>query len=111
MTALEAVRGRIAHLEPALSRYPDLWRVFSHCFLNTLETTVEQTKGDTFVITGDIHRYAARLLPGGTMLLSGFYEDDIPVVRAAAESVGLQYVTFTECNRWVCLQLRQPCAE
>ena len=55
MTALEAVRGRIAHLEPALSRYPDLWRVFSHCFLNTLETTVEQTKGDTFVITGDIH--------------------------------------------------------
>ena len=63
------------------------------------------------VITGDIDRYAARLLPGGTMLLSGFYEDDIPVVRAAAEAVGLQYVTFTECNRWVCLQLRQPCAE
>ncbi|MGN0223544.1 MAG: 50S ribosomal protein L11 methyltransferase [Muribaculaceae bacterium] len=63
------------------------------------------------VITGDIARYAERLLPGGTMLLSGFYEDDIPVVRAAAEAVGLQYVTFTECNRWVCLQLRQPCAE
>lgn len=63
------------------------------------------------VITGDIHRYAARLLPGGTMLLSGFYEDDIPVVRAAAEAVGLQYVSFTECNRWVCLQLCQPCAE
>ena len=63
------------------------------------------------VITGDIHRYAARLLPGGTMLLSGFYEDDIPVVRAAAEAVGLQYVSFTECNHWVCLQLRQPCAE
>lgn len=63
------------------------------------------------VITGDIASYAARLLPGGTMLLSGFYEDDIPVVRAAAEAVGLQYDSFTECNRWVCLKLRQPCAD
>ena len=76
MTALEAVRGRIAHLEPALSRYPDLWRVFSHCFLNTLETTVEQTKGDTFVITGDIHAMWLRDSTAQVMHYLRFADDE-----------------------------------
>ena len=32
-----------------------LWEIFERCFLNTIETTVKQEEGDTFVITGDIH--------------------------------------------------------
>lgn len=63
------------------------------------------------VITGDIDRYVARLSVGGTMLLSGFYEDDIPVVQKAAEAVGLEYQSYTENHRWVCLKLGKPCAE
>ena len=63
------------------------------------------------VITGDIDRYAKRLVGGGTMLLSGFYEEDIPVVQKAAEAVGLEYQSYTECNRWVCVKLGKPCAE
>ena len=63
------------------------------------------------VITGDIDRYAARLVDGGTMLLSGFYKDDIPVVQKAAEAVGLEYQSYTENNRWVCVKLGKPCAE
>lgn len=63
------------------------------------------------VITGDIDRYAKRLVGGGTMLLSGFYEEDIPVVQKAAEAVGLEYQSYTENNRWVCLKLGKPCAE
>ena len=55
MTALDIIRDRIAPLEAELSAFPDLWRVFQGCFLNTLETTVQETPGDTFVITGDIH--------------------------------------------------------
>jgi len=57
------------------------------------------------VITGDIASYAARLRSGGTMLLSGFYTDDIPVVQTAAEAVGLRYESFTERDRWACLHL------
>ena len=63
------------------------------------------------VITGDIDRYAKRLVGGGTMLLSGFYEEDISVVQKAAEAVGLEYQSYTENNRWVCLKLGKPCAE
>lgn len=60
------------------------------------------------VITGDIAGYAAHLKDGGTMLLSGFYEHDIPVVMAAASRYGL-----TETGRevkgdnWTCLILRK----
>lgn len=57
------------------------------------------------VITGDIDRYAARLVDGGVMLLSGFYVEDIPVVTEAAEKVGLKVSGFTERDRWTCLQL------
>ena len=47
------------------------------------------------VITGDIAVYASHLRIGGVMLLSGFYTDDIPVVRASAEAVGLRYDSYT----------------
>lgn len=57
------------------------------------------------VITADIGSYARRLVPGGTMLLSGFYVEDIPVVAAAAAAEGLDQVSYTEHDRWACLQL------
>ncbi len=57
------------------------------------------------VITADIGLYASALKPGGTMLLSGFYADDIPVVQQAAEQVGLTALTHNEKNRWVMLKL------
>lgn len=59
------------------------------------------------VITGDIASYAARLKPGGTMLLSGFYVEDIPCIEAAAAPCGLETVDFTEDNNWACLKLQR----
>lgn len=41
------------------------------------------------IITSDLPRYAAALRPGGTMLLSGFYEEDVPIVASAASNLGL----------------------
>lgn len=52
--AIEVIRSRIAPLQRELEAYPGLWKVFSDCFMNTLETTVQPTDGDTFVVTGDI---------------------------------------------------------
>lgn len=59
------------------------------------------------VITADLPAYAGSLKQGGTMLLSGFYRDDIPVVMAVAEPLGLRQKGFTEKDRWVCLQLEK----
>lgn len=59
------------------------------------------------VITGDIDRYAAALRPGGRMILSGFYKEDIPVVEAAAGPCGLTTVDFTERDNWVSLLLEK----
>ena len=47
------------------------------------------------IITGDIGAYAKALKPGGIMLLSGFYVEDIPVVLAAAQEYGLYEAGYT----------------
>ena len=58
------------------------------------------------IITGDIGAYAKALKPGGIMLLSGFYVEDIPVVLAAAQEYGLYEAGYTESESWVCLRLK-----
>lgn len=57
------------------------------------------------IITADIDRYVRALKPGGRMLLSGFYVEDIPVVMAAAQPLGLREEGYTDLERWVCLRL------
>lgn len=57
------------------------------------------------IILGDIDRYAAALRPGGTMLLSGFYDDDIPMIEEAAARHGLEESSRLVCNRWTALAL------
>ena len=53
-TTADAIRAGIAPLQEQLQAYPGLWEMFRRCFMNTIETTVQQSPGDTFVITGDI---------------------------------------------------------
>ena len=53
-TTADTIRARIAPLQSQLQAYPGLWEMFQRCFMNTIETTVQQEPGDTFVITGDI---------------------------------------------------------
>lgn len=58
------------------------------------------------IITGDIAAYADNLKSGGTMLLSGFYEKDIPVVLEAARPLGLVEAGHTvKGDNWTCLRL------
>ena len=54
MSTVSTIASEIQKLQPQLEAYPHLWDMFRQCFLNTIETTVRQTPGDTFVITGDI---------------------------------------------------------
>jgi ribosomal protein L11 methyltransferase len=58
------------------------------------------------IITGDIDRYVQRLKADGIMLLSGFYEADIPVILEAAKPLGLREEGHTvKGDNWCCLRL------
>lgn len=57
------------------------------------------------VITGDMAQYVAAMADGATMLLSGFYVEDIPVVREAGEACGMRYVDYTEHKNWACVRM------
>lgn len=57
------------------------------------------------IITADLPRYRNALAPGATLLLSGFYQADIPVVLEAALPLGFKNAGHTTLNDWACLRL------
>ena len=57
------------------------------------------------IITQDISAYASTLHSGSVMLLSGFYESDIPVIMEYARPLGLTYHSHIVKNDWSCLYL------
>jgi ribosomal protein L11 methyltransferase len=48
--------------------------------------------------------YVNCLNPKGTLLLSGFYEEDIPFIDASCTEKGLTYVKKFQRNNWVSLK-------
>ncbi len=59
------------------------------------------------IITADLAAYAAACAPDAVIILSGFYEADIPVILAVAEPLGLTETGHTTLNEWCCLKLRK----
>lgn len=59
------------------------------------------------VLVADMPAYASVMNSGATLFLSGFYVEDIPVIREALERVGLTYVEHHENNRWACVTARK----
>lgn len=58
------------------------------------------------VITTDISLYVEKIKSGGTLLLSGFYTADIPIVMAAAQALGFFLEKATEeGDHWAALRL------
>lgn len=57
------------------------------------------------IIMADIASYAAALKSGGVMLLSGFYEKDIPLVAECAAPFGLMEENHLVRDEWTCLRL------
>lgn len=58
------------------------------------------------IITADLKSYVGACRPGATMLLSGFYEADIPVIMEVATPLGLTETGHTTLNDWCCLKLK-----
>lgn len=53
------------------------------------------------VIINDLPAYVKVLQPEGRLYLSGFYREDMPDIKAKAESLGLRETGFKESNNWV----------
>lgn len=58
------------------------------------------------ILLADMHSYVARMTPGGELLMSGFYVDDIPALRSEAERLGLNFIEHKEKNRWAAVRFR-----
>ena len=56
------------------------------------------------ILLADMDKYVACLNNGGNLYMSGFYTEDIPVIREKAESLGLKYEDFKEKNNWVAVK-------
>lgn len=59
------------------------------------------------VILGDIEAYTSHLRNGGTMILSGFYEVDVPIIESAARPLGLITEAIRSRDNWTALTLRK----
>lgn len=56
------------------------------------------------ILLTDMEVYARSLKPNGLIYLSGFYTEDIPQIRKAAQKNGLNFVSELERNNWVALK-------
>lgn len=56
------------------------------------------------VLTADMARYVSVMLPGASLLMSGFYEEDVPVIRQCAEALGLVYQYHRNREGWVVIR-------
>ena len=97
---------------------------WGNCRWNKVGTRVEVACGDASllqmgtydVLLANIHRniilqdlptYCRSLRKGGHMLLSGFYEADVPAIRQAAEALGLVFAGQSVRDDWACVEFRK----
>lgn len=58
------------------------------------------------ILLADMKYYIARMNPGATLLMSGFYTDDIAAIRSEAESLGMTFMDYREKNRWAAVKFQ-----
>jgi len=101
------------------------------CYLNSLENVernnanhITVIEGDASVLPGklydiiianinrnillnDMKTYTDALNAKGVLFLSGFYNDDIPIIEAECNKYGLNHVETFERNNWVALKFQK----
>lgn len=111
------------------AKHADAIDIDNWCYLNSIEngernniTNMDVFEGDASLLTqenkydivianinrnillNDMNAYAHVLKPGGTILFSGFYTEDIEAIKSSAESFGMEYINHIEKNNWVALK-------
>lgn len=59
------------------------------------------------ILLEELHHYAVHLKTGGLLLLSGFYEHDIPDLLTEAHRYGLEKISHDTRDTWACMVLRK----
>jgi len=59
------------------------------------------------ILLEDMETYCEYLRAGGSLYMSGFYKDDIPVIEAEANRLGLTLETVVEKNNWVAIKTKK----
>ena len=122
-TAILAILAEMKGAHPIDAIDIDNW-----CYLNSIENAernnckhitvyegdAELLKGKKYdliianinrnILLNDMHSYVNCLNPKGTLLLSGFYEEDVPFIDGSCTEKGLIYVKKLERNNWVSLK-------
>ena len=60
------------------------------------------------ILLNDIQHYNQCLRPGGLLYMSGFYEQDIPVIEEECKQHGLTLLSHTEMSNWVAVKVQKP---
>lgn len=81
------------------------------CILGDARTLARQVSYDVVlaninrnILLNDMAAYVSVMRAGAVLLLSGFYEHDIPMLRAHAEALGLRYEGQTTRQDWASLK-------
>ncbi|UMY65254.1 MULTISPECIES: 50S ribosomal protein L11 methyltransferase [unclassified Flavobacterium] len=126
-TAILAILAAMKGAHPIDAIDIDEW-----CYLNSIENAERNNcqhitvyEGDASLLPGkrydliianinrnillqDMNTYVDCLEPGGTLLLSGFYEEDIPFIDASCVENGLIFATKHSRHNWVALKYLKP---
>ena len=122
-TAILAILAEMKGAQPIDAIDIDNW-----CYLNSIENAERNNcrhitvyEGDAALLKGkkydliianinrnillnDMQSYADCLNPSGTILFSGFYEEDIPFIDSSCIEKGLTYIKKFQRNNWVSLK-------
>lgn len=60
------------------------------------------------ILLQDMQTYAGSLRRGGLLFVSGFYNEDMPMIVAAAKNSGLSYVSHDSMENWCCIKFCKP---
>ena len=59
------------------------------------------------ILLRDMNQYVERLVPGGELLISGFYDADVPLLTQEAEKLRLKTIRICQDKEWTMIRFRQ----
>ena len=57
------------------------------------------------ILLADMHHYVARMNDGASIVMSGFYDEDVPKLVAHAETLGLTLTDVRSQDGWACIKM------
>ena len=74
-------------------------------FANTFDLVIANINRN--ILLADLEHYVRTMRPGAHIYMSGFYTEDVAILRAHAESLGLVFVDERSLDNWACIKLKK----